>query len=304
VFLATALICGQACDSAAPAADEQDLPIAADGVKYASREVRDLMEIPAVSHNLLANGSFEKGRYWPEAWDPADRLGTFWAEPGSQGRRCIRLDTNLIDTQWVEWNEKVLALVKDASERTGRRPQSLEADPVPNPPPRQPTHPPYYDTVAGIHGIHYRSEFFPAKPGAVYRFSVDARASVQGEPKVFIKAFVDERRRVEEGESVLKRNAYRAPMTLYGCGPEWKRFAFILHPTQRKTASIPNPLQPQWLRVELYAYWPVGTYEFDNARIEIVGYDAVETVPQSSPQQKDDKPQKPQEQDRFPVFGQ
>jgi len=299
LILAAALAC--AAISAAPQEEEADLLVAPDGVAYASREVAELMEMQPLSDNLLPNGSFEEGRYWPFGWDPTDRLGTFWVEGGTQGLRCIRLDTDLLNSQWVEWNEKVLALVRQAADLTAGRPQSLPTDPVPEPPPRLPTRPPYYDTVGGMHGIHYRSQYLPVEPGAIYRFSVDARSSRPAEPKVFIKGFVDQRQATKDGEIVLKRNAYRAPMTLHGCGPEWKRYARLLHPSRSKTTYRGKPLLPQWLRVELYAYWPVGTYEFDNARLEIVGYE--KEAPASTPASKDQEAPPERQEGGFPVFG-
>lgn len=260
---------------------------------------------PAIKSGLLRNGSFEEGRWWPAGWDPVDKLGTIWADGGTDGDRCLRADTNLLESQWLPWNEQVLKLASDASAaaKDGDA-QSLQADPIPDPPARLPTKPPYYNTVGGNHGIHYRSNFIKAEPRAIYRFSVDARCEKNGEPKVFLKGFFDQRRVMEQGEVVLKRNAYRADMTLAGCGPAWQKYVRIFHPERSTSTNAGKPLRVEWLRVELYAYWPAGVYEFDNARLEIIGY---EDAPPPAPSAATPAPAKSEPvrnpDDEFPVLG-
>jgi hypothetical protein len=156
--------------------------------------------------------------------------------------------------------------------------------------------------VAGLHGIHYRSDYVPLEPGAVYRFSVDARSD-GGTPKVFIKGFVDQRVRTEQGVRVLKRNAYRAPLTLHGCGREWRRFARVFHPARSKSTYRARLIQPQYLRVELYAYWPPGNYQFDNVRLDIVGYEKVRREAEEPEDRPEDETFVPERtEDGFPVL--
>ena len=263
---------------------------------------REVLELQALSGNLVANGSFESGRYWPHKWDPIDNLGTFWVEGGTTGKRCVRCYTDVDDKQWVKWNDEVILLVREATERTRGRPQSLPENPVPDPPEREPTADPKWNTVAGMHGIHYRSAFIPLKPGAIYRFSVDARGP-GGTPKVFIKGFIDQTRETTEGTVVLKRNAYRAPITLHGIGDEWRRFARVFHPARSKSTYKGKAIQPQYLRVELYAYWPPGDYFFDNVRLDIVGYEEIVNPPGEEPEEKRRETIPPKRvDDGFPVF--
>ncbi len=278
--------------------------IAPDGVRFASEAVRDLMKKKPLSGNLIRNASFEKGKYWPEGWDPVDRLGTHWMDGGTHGKRYVRLYTKMLDAQWVLWNEKVLAIVKEARKKTEGKPQTLPKNPLPDPPKPVLSKPPYYDSVGGISGIHYRSDFIPCKPGAIYRFSVDARTDASGGPgpKVFIKGFIDQKRKTEGGAVVvLKRNAYRAPLNLKGCGKAWKRFAREFHPARSKSTFKGKPIQPEWLRVELYAYWTVGNYDFDNVRLEIVGHEKI--VHKAKPQPPaETKPPRELGEDEFPIF--
>jgi hypothetical protein len=105
----------------------------------------------------------------------------------------------------------------------------------------------------------------------------------------------------ESGEQVLKREIYRVERTLHGSDGEWRRFATVFHPALSKSTVEGKPKQPEWLRVELYAYWPVGVYEFDNVRLEIVGHEEIQPPP--APAKEPEKPAKPLKDDEFPVFG-
>jgi hypothetical protein len=87
---------------------------------------------------------------------------------------------------------------------------------------------------------------------------VDARNGCGGEPMVFVKGFFDRPTATESGEQALKREIYRVERTLHGCDGEWRRFATLFHPALSKSTVEGQPRQPEWLRVELYAYWPVG----------------------------------------------
>jgi len=53
--------------------------------------------------NLCINGSFEVGDGTPDAWEPVDGLGMFWIEDASPTGRCIRIDTNILDSQYRQW---------------------------------------------------------------------------------------------------------------------------------------------------------------------------------------------------------
>lgn len=302
VALAAAVITCGVC-AADPPKEPEGLGLTApDGSEYANVRSRDVMQKKALSGNLIKNGSFERGRYWPANWDPVDGLGTFWLrDAASHGKSCIRFCTKLIETQWLPWNETVLAAEKAARRKTRGKPQSLPRNPLPKAPAPIFSKPPYYDSVGGLHGIHYRSDFIACKPGAIYRFRVDARSD-GGTPKVFVKGFFDQKVRTDEGVKVLKRNAYKAQFPLDGCGKKWKRFAMEFHPARSKSTFDGKPLQSQWLRVELYAYWPVGDYDFDNVSIDITGHEEIAHKPTADPRPKP-KP-KPRElgEDEFPVF--
>lgn len=278
--------------------------LAPDGIPYDNESSFDAMQMKPLSGNLLLDGSFETGRYWPYGWQATDGLTTFWAAGGTDGRRCLRIYTDVLDAQWKARNDEVLAALEKAAAGKGTEPQSLPRNPVPPPPERIPTSPPYYDTVAGLHGVHYRSHYVRCVPGAIYRFSIDARTETEGEPKVFIKGFFDQRMKTADGIRLIRRDAYRAPMFLDPCDGQWRRYARTFHPSRSKTTLDKQPLRTEWLQVQIYAYWKPGNYYFDNARLEIVGYEEPEpekpTTKQDKPRQKEPAP--PLGEDEFPVF--
>jgi hypothetical protein len=279
--------------------------VAPDGVPYDNEESYDVMRMKALSRNLLTNGGFENGRYWPYGWQATDEFSTFVVSGGTEGHRCLRVYTDLQDEQWLKHDQAVRAAVDRALAMAGGIPQALARDPRPGPPQRIATNPPYFDTVAALHGVHYRSDYIPIAPGAVYRFSVDARAEAEGVPRVFVKGFFDQRMQTRNGSEVVRRDAYRAPMQLDPCDGQWRRYARVFHPSESKSTLGKEPLKTQFLQVQLYAYWKPGNYYFDNCRLEIVGYEerkepAAQPKPGTAPKREPPAPELGE--DEFPVF--
>jgi len=287
-----------------PAADPARAELLApDGVPYDNEESYDVMQMKATSGNLLGNGGFEAGRYWPLGWQATDGLTTFWVTGGTEGKRCLRIYTDVLDAQWKQHEEAVRRAVAAA----GPNPQALPQNPVPPPPQRIETRPPYYDTVAGLHGVHYRSDYIPVVPGAIYRFSIDARTDEQtrGTPRVFIKGFFDQKIQTRDGVQTVRRDAYRAPMILDPCDAQWRRYARLLHPSKSQSTLGGKPLKPEFLQVQIYAYWKPGNYYFDNVRLEIVGME--EPEPESAkeerpPRRAKEAPASEPGEGEFPVF--
>jgi hypothetical protein len=293
--------------SASPAAAERTEGkqkaqiVAPDGVPYDNESSFDVMQMKPLCANLVANGSFEAGRYWPSDWQATDGLCTFWVAGGTDGARCLRICTDVLDAQWKAREDQVRAAVEQAS-RDGADPQTLPHDPFPPPPERIPTSPPYYDTVAGIHGVHYRSAYIPCAQGAVYRFSVDARTEAEGEPKVFIKGFFDEQMQTKAGVQVVRRDAYQAPIFLDPCDGQWRRYARLFRPSQSKTTLDGKPVMSQYLQVQIYAYWKPGNYYFDNVRLDIVGMEPQEPAAAPPKPKEAAKPSPALRDDEFPTF--
>ena len=275
--------------------------MAPDGVRYGDKRCRRAMQKEAQSPNILPNPSFEEGRYWPRGWEPIDRLGTFWIKGGTHGERCIRLFTNVKNSQWVPWNKKVRNRIEDLAKKVNGSPQKLASNPLPQPPKQKETSPPYYGTVGGGHGIHYRSSRVDLERGAIYRISVDARAQTTksgGKPIIFVKSFFE-----FQGHM---RNAGRAPLHLYKCNKKWKRYARVFHPAEWTSTAKGKPIRPEKLEIQIYAYWPPGNYFFDNLQLHIVGHQEVPQQKKRAHQEKKRKElEKKREQlgeDEFPTF--
>lgn len=195
--------------------------------------------------NLLKNGDFEKGTEQPEGWERCDRFSTFWVEGGPQPGRCIKIDTDILLSQWKQWRE---AFKNGAT----------------NPPEKIPTKPPKYDTVAGTHGVHFYSDWIPVKPDSTYRITADVKGpSVLGGPiEFFPKIFVKGYDLFEDETGKQWREVFRAYLACRTRtnGKQWERFTRLFHPT----STTPRVKR---MRVILYAYWPPGVYYFDNIRL-------------------------------------
>jgi hypothetical protein len=276
-----------ACLTAVSAGEPEapQAPRAKDGVLFDNEKSSELMKMPSLSGNLLSNGSFEKGRWWPEGWWPTDGLASAWVEGGTDGKRCMKVFTGVEDSQWIK-HEKLVRATIDALTAKGIDPQKLAKNPLPPTPTPKLAGGAKYSAVGGIHGVHYRSEYITCEPGAVYRFSVDCRNGGRGAPRVFIKGFFDHKMKTAKGEEIVRRNAYKAPMILDPCSKEWRRYARLLHPSLSTSTLDKKKLKTEYLQVQLYSYWPVGNYFWDNVKLEIVGR---EEVPKEEEKPKPDE---------------
>ncbi|MGQ9592609.1 MAG: PKD domain-containing protein, partial [Planctomycetota bacterium] len=202
----------------------------------------------AARPNLLENGDFEKGKGpGPDGWERPDELTTTWVDaPGRKGR-CIRIDTDVLASQYRERRdaiEKALAEGKDP----------------PPPPQRLPTRAPKYDTVAGLDGVSFASREIPIRAGGFYRLSADALVEGAASPRVWVKALAE----VKSTSGVRERVVWKKALVCEGAGREWKTFSM----TFPSRGGFPEGVRK--LRVELYAYWPPAVYHFDDVRLEEV----------------------------------
>lgn len=309
--IVSAAFCGEDPDKAVvmlgkdqpPAKDNRALDTK---VPPATPESRDALEYRALSPNLIKNGNFEHGRYWPYCWEPIDRLCILWDESGgTDGKRCLRMDTNVLESQAVPWNSKVRALIDKLSEKTNGKPQSVKENPLPAPPAKRPTKPPYYDTVAGIHGVLYLSDPYKLLPGAIYRVTLDVRSERgQGNPILFVKGYFKYKGRW--------RNCGRLQMKLQGCSKDWRRFSVVFHPSRWSNLFGDFAARPEVLKIQLYSYWQPGNYYFDNVQMHIVGFEKYKQLRNPTPvdvkKMDEPKPEKPSRSDQdlkegdFPVF--
>ena len=217
----------------------------------------------AARPNLLENGDFEKGKGpGPDGWERPDELTTTWVDaPGRKGR-CIRIDTDVLASQYRERRdaiEKALAEGKDP----------------PPPPKRLPTRAPKYDTVAGLDGVSFASREIPIRAGGFYQLSADAMVEGAASPRVWVKALAE----VKSTSGVRERVVWKKALVCEGAGREWKTFSM----TFPSRGGFPEGVRK--LRVELYAYWPPAVYHFDDVRLaEIPRTEAKTPAEEPAPQ--------------------
>jgi len=232
--------------------------IVADKHKPATASAPATAGTAVVGRNILPNGDFERGGAHPVGWDRLDGLCTFWVRrPGGKGR-CIKLNTDVLQRQAWQWWTKW---------RAGAPPQQ-----APEP---LPTKPPYYDTVAGVEGVHYYSDYLPIKPGRRYRLACWQKAAVGSNSKIFVKGYA--LLPTAKSDKPVRREVWRTYLKCNNTTGDWQEFALTF--TVRKDFKpvvkyAPDgkrrsyPVRLRWVRVILYAYWPPGQYYFDDVKLE------------------------------------
>jgi hypothetical protein len=200
-------------------------------------------KIPTVGPELVKNGGFETGAKTPDGWDRVDGLTTFWVAGESPTGKCIKVVTDVYHDQWVEWRKKH----KDGA-------------PAEEAPEKIATSGAKYDTVAGIYGAAYFSDPIPVAPGKSYKVTVSYRGESTDFffPKLFIRGYAD-----VKGDKRAVYDAYLA-LRCRKQGKEWESNVRIV--------DIPPDTQApvEFVRLMLYAYWPPGTFYFDNVSMKEV----------------------------------
>ena len=236
-------------------------------------EVGDEEEPKRFGQPVNINGSFDNGLI---GWDPPDNVSTF-LEKGPSGRGTIlRVRTDLARDPWLAYRRKL---------RFG------QADP--SNPPKIAT-----DTsmgaVGGLEGVHYRSHWIKSVPGQRYWLVCDYN-KCGGTPKIFVKGFQDWRARADGlPESSLarlgltpkqfaqlppekrkrlieqdarkrpeqyRRECYRWYLNVRGPNNTWDHYALPVPPR----GGMPDNVQ--WIQIQVYSYWPAGTYLWDNVHL-------------------------------------
>ena len=225
---------------------------------------------------LNANGGFEKAH---RGWDAPDNVSTF-LQGGPAGRgKVLRIRTDLARDPWLAYRRRL---------RFG------EADPK---------HPPKiatdtsYGSVAGLEGVHYRGEYLDAEGGRRYWLIADMKGKTAGIffPKIYVKGYLDYSAHAKglpelslrklgitardfaempaaKRKDLIARDARKHPERYrrecfrwyLACRNEqnvWKHYAAPFPPR----GGLPKKVR--WLRIEVYAYWPPGTYLFDDVHL-------------------------------------
>ncbi len=224
---------------------------------------------------LNASGDFEsKG-----GWEPPDGAATF-IEAGPSGRgKVLRVRTDLERAPYIEYRRKLRFGLTDTS-----NPPKIGRDTS-------------YGSMAGLEGIYYRSKWLQATPGQRYWLIADMKGKTAGIffPKIFVKGFADwsdqadalpeeslvklkitardfsnlpaARRKAMIAEDARKHpERYRREVWRWylACNNEentWRHYAAPFPPA----GGLPKNVQ--FLRIDIYTYWPPGTYYFDNVQL-------------------------------------
>lgn len=215
--------------------------------------------------NLVPNGDFEKGKGTPLGWQTIDGLSAYWVDDPDRSRgKVITLDTDVLQSQAYDWWAKIVE----------------NADPK-DAPKKLPTIEPKFDTVAGLDGVWFMSDFIAVQKGKKYWLTVDVKGPGM---KVFLRGYAEKGAtnfgaeagafqgylRDPTGKIELKRG-FKKQLKKYvwdawmpaGGSDQWRTYSRREMPFD-PTTNTPNV---RYLRVMLLPYWPPATYYVDNVRL-------------------------------------
>ena len=238
--------------------------------------------------NLVPNGDFEQGTDSPAHWQTVDGLTAFYVkDPDPRRNKCVKFDTDVLQSQGYEWwarfarAEAAAAAFKAAGQPFWAAgfhpPRAADA------PKKLPTVEPKYDTLAGLDGVWYWSDFIPVERGKAYWLSLDAKGAgmmcwLVGYPEKFEPFFGSEAKALlgylrderlpknepqkRNREPVIARYVYRGQMAVGG-SKDWQTFS------RKEKLFRPTSVTPEvkYARILLLPFWPPGEYYVDNVRL-------------------------------------
>ncbi|HWG44990.1 MAG TPA: hypothetical protein VN688_19630 [Gemmataceae bacterium] len=220
--------------------------------------------------NLVVNGDFEAGERTPTGWQTVDGLSTFWVkDDDAKHGKVIKFDTDIYQSQAYEWWVK---LAKGASPKDAPKRIATKGD--------------KYDTLAGLDGVWFWSDYIPVEEGKAYWLTVDVKGPailtwLVGYPKKGSTAFGSEngafQDALKEGitkKPVEKKRGHDPFIHTYvwkgqmpaGGSNEWKTYSRRKLPF-RPTVSAGKPNGVKFVRVMIYPFWPPATYYVDNVKL-------------------------------------
>ncbi len=240
--------------------------------------------------NLILNGDFEIGKNnSPAGWQPVDGLATFWVkdpDPAGKNGKVIMIDSDIYADQARDWWKRFMTGSVSASAAPKKRITSGNK----------------YDTIAGLEGVHFYTDFFPIDPEKSYRLSVDFRGkwadgAIAFVPKLWLRCYKEKvandpfgvKDMGDENAAIRKPNSgvqsspgisggssskaavakpydYQYDLVCRGENQDsgWSHITRELKPMASKRVTFKNL---KWARLCLYAYWPPGVYYFDNVKL-------------------------------------
>lgn len=220
--------------------------------------------------NMVPNSGFERGNKHPERWTPLDWLTIFWENGGVSGK-CLHLDTNVYRSEWEKHME----------------------NPVPGKK-KTPTSGRLFNTVGGTVGVAVYSYPIAVEEDAWYRVEYDMKGP-SGEQFIFLKGYwrcepedVDrfgkdfiffrpdpkgawfsltewggvgqERHQPRPGDYVMSLKRRFVAKLPEGGKDKWHRYRGVVHLERRHHVEA--------VLLEIYAFWPAGSYYFDNITLQ------------------------------------
>jgi hypothetical protein len=222
------------------------------------------------TRNLVPNGDFEEGKTAPTGWQTIDGLTTFWVKDADPRHgKVIKFDTDVYQSQGYDWWVKIArgAAPKDAPKKIITRGDK-------------------YDTLAGLDGVWFWSDYIPVEQGKAYWLTIDVKGPgllvwLVGYEKKGSTAFGSEAAAFQEvlkekktgKPKVMKRGhdafihnySWKGQMAAGGSN-EWKTYSrrkLPFRPTKRRTGFPPV----HYVRVMILPTWPPGEYCIDNVKL-------------------------------------
>jgi hypothetical protein len=220
----------------------------------------------ATPKNLLPNGDFDDGDDSPAGWQKIDGLSSFWVDDADPQRgKVMKFDTDVLQSQAYAWWAKIVegAAANDA-------------------PGKQPTVEPKYDTLAGLDGVWYYSDYVPVEAGKKYWLTLDVKGpgilvwlvgypdkpdTTFGADQGALQQYLAEAKGRAEPQkrgrpAFIHKYVWKGQMPAGG-SDEWKTYSRRAKPFE-PTKNTPNV---RYVRVLIYPFWPPATYYVDNVRL-------------------------------------
>ena len=226
----------------------------------------------STAKNLLPNGDFEEGTDSPRGWQQVDGLTTFWVKDADPKRgKVIKFDTDVYQTQAYDWWVKI---AKGSKARDA--------------PKKKPTTGDKYDTLAGLDGVWYWSDFIPIEKGKAYWLTLDYK----GKPDMLAWLVGYEKKESTSfGADAGAFQEYLKGKVSGKPGPNRRRFEGFINKytwrgqlNARHASALPGgwkrytrdklPFRPtektpgvKFVRVLILPFWPPGEAWVDNVRL-------------------------------------
>ncbi len=209
-------------------------------------------EIKPKGPNLVQNAGFDEL--------DKDNFAKFWQRQDDV--------TSMIEEEkdaWGDTKNMVLHLKSDVlKDEYFKRLEQMSEDPIPPAfKPTKVTEKMKYKAIGASYGVSFYSDPIKIKKGITYLLEIDEKGSMQGvlfHSKIFVKGY---KRMIYKGK-MRDQVLYKIYMPCRNASGTWEHFSQVFSPTYR-TPDV------DFIKVMIFAYWPIGDYYYDNVSIREVG---------------------------------